>query len=103
VNDLLYDRSLPPLRDFLFRVPRWQQIVQRAENAPAEIIPGLLASSLLSSGIRSEAAPAAESAALIAARREGAVGVSNFGSLSVFSSGLGGSARRRCACPPTRS
>ena len=90
VDDSLYDRPLPPLRSFLFRVPHWQDIVQRAESAPAEIVPGLLASSLLSGGIRSEAAPAAESAELIAARRDGAVGVSNFGSFSVFASGIGG-------------
>jgi hypothetical protein len=90
VDNVLYDRPLPPLRDFLFHVPRWQQIVHRADRAPAEIVPGLLASSLLSGGIRSEAVPAAESAALIAARRDGAVGVSNFGSFSVFSSGIGG-------------
>jgi hypothetical protein len=89
VDDALYDRSLPPLRDFLFHIPGWQQIVDRADSAPAEVVPGLLASSLLSSGIRSEAVPAAESAALIAARRDGAVGVSNFGRLSVFSSGIG--------------
>jgi hypothetical protein len=89
IDDALYDRPLPPLPDFMFHVPRWQQIVQRADSAPAEIVPGLLASSLLSGGIRSEAAPAAESAELIAATRNGAVGVSNFGRLSVFSSGIG--------------
>ncbi len=51
VDDALYDRPLPPLRDFLFRVPHWQQIVQRADSAPAEIVPGLLASSLLVRGM----------------------------------------------------
>jgi hypothetical protein len=90
VDNRLYDGPLPPLRGFLFRVPHWQHIVQRADSAPAELIPGLLASSLLSDGIRSEAAPAAESAELIAARRDGVVGVANFGSLTVFSSGIGG-------------
>ncbi len=88
VDDGLYDRPLPGLRSFLFRVPHWQDIVQRAESAPSEIVPGLLASSLLSGGIRSDAAPAAESAGLIAARRDGAVGVSNFGRFSVFASGV---------------
>ncbi len=90
VDDTLYDRPLPPLRSFLFRVPHWPHIVQRADSAPAEIVPGLLASSLLSGGIRSEAAPAAESAELIAVRRDGGVGVANFGSLTVFASGIGG-------------
>jgi hypothetical protein len=90
VDDSLYDRPLPPLRSFLSRVPHWQHIVQRADSTPAEIVPGLLASSLLSGGIRSEAVPAAESAELIAARRDGVVGVANFGSLKVFSSGIGG-------------
>ena len=90
VDDSLYDRPLPPLRSFLYRVPDWQHIVQRANSAPAEIVPGLLASSLQSGGIRSEAVPAAESAELIAAaRRDGAVGMANFGSLTVFSSGIG--------------
>lgn len=89
VDDTLYDRPLPTLRSFLFRVPHWQHIVQRADSAPAEIVPGLLASSLLSRGVRSDAAAAAESARLMAARRDGAVGVSNFGSFSVFASGIG--------------
>ena len=91
VDDSLYDRDrpLPPLRSFLFGVPHWEQIVQRADSAPAEIVPGLLASSLLSGGIRSQAAPAAKSAELMAAHRDGAVGVANFGRLTVLSSGMG--------------
>jgi hypothetical protein len=89
VDDALYDEPLPVLRSFLYRVPHWGDIVSRADSAPAEIVPGLLASSLLSGGIRSEAVPPAESAALVAARRDGAVGLDNFGSLRVISSGLG--------------
>ena len=90
VSDVLYERPLPPLGDFLFHVPRWQGIVQRARSAPAEITPGLLASTLRSGGIRSEAVPAAESAALITADRLGAVSPANFASFSVFASGIGG-------------
>ncbi len=89
VDDNLYDRALPPLRGFLFRVPHWEHIVQRADSAPAEIVPGLLGSSLLSGEIRSDATPAAGSAGLMAALRDGAVGASNFGSFSVLASGIG--------------
>jgi hypothetical protein len=99
VSDVLYDRPLPPLRDFLFRAPHWQHIVKRADSAPAEIVPGLLASSLLSRGIRSEAVPAAETAAVIAATRDGTVGVSNFGSLGVYSSGIGGVRKEATGMP----
>ena len=88
VDDVLYDRPLPALRSFRFRGPHWQDIDERAGSAPAEIVPGLLASSLLARGIRSEAVPAAKSAGLIAARRDGAVGASGVGSFSVFSSGI---------------
>ena len=58
VDDALYDRSLPPLRSIGARVPNWEQIVQRADGAPADIVPGLLASSLVARGIRSAAVPA---------------------------------------------
>ncbi len=99
VADGLYDQPLPTLRSFLFRVPHWQDVVQRAENAPAEIVPGLLASSLLAGGIRSDAAPAVGSVRLIAARRDGDVGVSHFGSFSVRASGIRGVRRAVSAMP----
>jgi hypothetical protein len=89
IDDVLYDRPLPPLASFGARVPQWAQIVDRADGAPADIVPGLLASSLLSRGIRSEAVPAAESAALMVADRDGAVGRDVGGYVSVFSSGVG--------------
>ena len=89
IDDVLYDRPLPPLPNFEAHVPNWAKIVGRAEEAPAEIVPGLLASSLLSRGIRSEAVPAADSAALVVAERDGVVGRAVGGQLSVFSSGVG--------------
>jgi hypothetical protein len=46
VFDSLYDRDLPPLKTSGFRVPHWREVVERAESAPADIVPGLLASTL---------------------------------------------------------
>jgi hypothetical protein len=89
INDALYDRPLPPLPGIWTRVPHWGQIVGRADAVPADIVPGLLASSLLDGGIRSEAVPAAEGAALIAVRRNGARGIDNLGAFSVFATGIG--------------
>jgi hypothetical protein len=88
VADALYDRSLPPLRSIGARVPNWEQIVHRADGAPADIVPGLLASSLVASGIRSAAVPAAGSAALLAARRDGVVGADG-GTMTVISARVG--------------
>ena len=88
VDDALYDRSLPPVRSIGARVPSWEQIVQRADGAPAEIVPGLLASSLVARGIRSAAVPAAGLAALLAARRDGVVGADG-GTVTVISAGAG--------------
>jgi hypothetical protein len=89
IDDALYDQPLPPLPSFGARIPEWAQIVKRADGAPAQIVPGLLASSLLSHGVRSEAVPAAGSAALMVANRNGALGRGVGGYLSVFSSGVG--------------
>jgi hypothetical protein len=89
VDDALYDRSLPPLRSIGAHVPNWEQIVQRADGAPADIVAGLLASSLVSRGIRSAAVPAAGSAALLAAHRDGVVGADNGGAVTVISAGVG--------------
>ena len=88
VDDALYDRSLPPLRSIGARVPNWEQIVHRADGAPADIVPGLLASSLVARGIRSAAVPTAGPAALLAARRDGVVGADG-GTVTVISAGVG--------------
>jgi hypothetical protein len=89
IDESLYDRPLPPLRSIGARVPGWGEIVQRAEGAPANIVPGLLASSVLSRGMRSVGGPATKSAALVAARRDGVVGRETGGTLTVVSAGLG--------------
>jgi hypothetical protein len=89
IDDTLYERPLPPLQSFDARVPNWAEIVRRANDAPADVVPGLLASTLLSSGIRSEAVPAAESAALLVAERDGVVGREVRGRVRVFASGVG--------------
>jgi len=89
IDDALYPRPLPALPPIWMHVPHWEGIVSRAEGAPAQIVPGLLASSLLGGGIRSDSVPAAETAALIVAQRNGAVPISNFGSVTVFSTGIG--------------
>jgi hypothetical protein len=48
VFDSLYDEELPPLgRD----CSNWQAVVERAESAPADIVPGLLASTLRAAGV----------------------------------------------------
>jgi hypothetical protein len=89
VSDVLYDRGLPPLRDLIFRAPRWDQIVERAESAPADLVPGLLASALLTRGIRSGALPSAGSAALLAVDRQGAQDPRIAPRVTVFGSGIG--------------
>lgn len=70
VNDALYDRALPPLPAFGNRVPGWEQIVARANGAPADLYPGLLAGV---DGAQDIADPSLRDAALIAAGRTGFV------------------------------
>jgi hypothetical protein len=70
--------DLPPPRGG--RVPGWGEVVERARSAPAEIVPGLLASALAEAGVRSPRGAAIEAAAgltypaLLAADRGGAIG-----------------------------
>lgn len=42
----LYDQELPLITTFGHRIPDWGRIVTRADSAPADIVPGLLASTL---------------------------------------------------------
>ncbi len=72
----LYPDELPPLRVAGDRVPGpiWRQVVARAADAPAEIVPGLLASTLRAGGVPVAVAAATGSAALIAVDRRGRIG-----------------------------
>ena len=92
VNEALYDEALPPLRNAFLRVPRWSQIVQRADAAPAAIVPGLLGSTLLDAGIRPEPVPSAGAAAIMVADRSGVIGrvVGGPVGVGVFSAGIDG-------------
>ncbi|MGZ5314715.1 MAG: hypothetical protein ACXWFE_02520 [Solirubrobacterales bacterium] len=69
----LYDFEPPVPARVGGRVPGWDEIVRRADSAPAEIVPGLLASTLEAEGIAARADPLLASPALIAANREGRV------------------------------
>jgi len=53
VAEGLYDGPLPPLSVRHGRVPasKWEAVVRRARDAPAEIVPGLLASTLERAGL----------------------------------------------------
>jgi hypothetical protein len=48
VDDDLYDDPLPVVNSLGTRVPHWRQIVRRADSAPADLVPGLLAAALKS-------------------------------------------------------
>lgn len=76
VSETLYDHSLAVTQPLGFRVPNWRRIVARADSAPADIVPGLLAATLKGEGktISADtnlAAPALP--ALVAADRHGLV------------------------------
>jgi hypothetical protein len=73
VNDALYGSALPPLGPFDAVVPEWSAIVDRADSAPADLTPGLLASTLIEGGIPVHADPGAGEWALIAAGESGEV------------------------------
>ena len=73
VNEALYDGELPAQVPFGTQVPEWARIVERAGGAPADLIPGLLASRLLDAGVPVQAEPKMNPVALIAADRSGAV------------------------------
>jgi len=55
------------------QVPDWDEIVERAEGAPGDIVPGLLATTLADAGIPSRADELLITPALIAADEEGRV------------------------------
>jgi hypothetical protein len=71
----LYPDPAPPLYVTKSRVPErfWSAALERAADAPADIVPGLLADSLIDEGIPVGAAPSAREAALIAVDSAGSV------------------------------
>ena len=68
LNDSLYPSDLPMVTVGPEGVPAasWEQVITRAEDAPAEIRPGLLTDTLAAAGIPAGAAPSATYPALIA-------------------------------------
>ncbi|MDP9188565.1 MAG: hypothetical protein M3O25_04880, partial [Actinomycetota bacterium] len=68
----LYDANLPPLAVGGDRED-WDQIVERAEGAPANIVPGLLGSTLREAGVPVSADASLLTPALIAVDRQGAI------------------------------
>lgn len=79
LSQALYDPvELPGLRLRLAlpdRVPRdvWGMIRRRADRAPAEVVPGLLATTLREAGMGAVASPAAGTAALLAVDERGRI------------------------------
>ena len=76
VSESLYDRDLPLIRFGETGVAPvdWDEIRERAETAPAELVPGLLASTLERAGFPARAERVVELGRLIAANRAGRVG-----------------------------
>jgi hypothetical protein len=81
VNETLYDGDLPRLYVRDGRVPEglWDRTVSRAESAPANIVPGLLASTLEAAGVSVAAEAEADSglATLAAVDESGAARVAD--------------------------
>jgi hypothetical protein len=73
IDDTLYDRDLPGLFPFAREVPDWPTIVARAETAPADLVPGLLAQRLGAGRISVRAHQPMRAFGLIAANRQGIV------------------------------
>jgi hypothetical protein len=73
LNESLYDGELPPLEVVRGSVPRplWAEVEDRAASAPADLVPGLLASTLGERGIPSQASPGVDLGGLIAVDRHG--------------------------------
>jgi hypothetical protein len=73
--DSLYPFELPFLQIGArgVRRPQWRAVLERADDAPAEIVPGLLAAELGAAGIEIGAMPGTGDAALIAAMPDGTI------------------------------
>jgi hypothetical protein len=73
IDDALYDRSLPGLFPFARQVPGWSEVVARAGDAPADLVPGLLARRLQAGGVPVSAEQPMRAPALVAVRPDGLV------------------------------
>ena len=77
VSEHLYDRDLPPLYVRDGRVPAdlWGRALARADSAPADIVPGLLATTLAEAGVPVATEGGSDLASLAAVDRDGRVEV----------------------------
>ncbi len=75
LNGSLYPYPLPGLPVSARGVPRksWQRTLRRAEDAPAQLVPGLLADTLAAGGVEAGAAPGVRTPALIAVLGDGSI------------------------------
>jgi hypothetical protein len=75
VSEKLYDGELPRLvvRDGSVPAHLWKQTVDRAEEAPADVVPGLLASTLAAAGIQAQVEADSGAPALVAVDEAGGV------------------------------
>jgi hypothetical protein len=73
IDDALYDRDLPGLFPFAREVPDWRRIVARAQDAPADLVPGLLAQRLDAGRVSVRAQQPMRAFGLIAANQQGIV------------------------------
>ena len=77
IDEDLYDGELPRLyvRDGRVPEPLWEATVERAESAPANVVPGLLASTLADAGIETAAEADSGLATLIGVDERGRVAI----------------------------
>ncbi len=82
INERLYDADLLPVfvRDGRLDAGEWDRIRERAADAPSEIVPGLLGSTVEEAGLASVSEPADGLAPLIAADRDGEIVLTEEGS-----------------------
>ncbi len=75
INERLYDSSVLPVyvREGRLEPGVWDRIRERAEGAPADVIPGLLGSTLEAAGLASLSEPADGLAPLVAVDRDGQI------------------------------
>ena len=77
VSEHLYDRGLPPLyvKDGLVPADLWSRALARADSPPADIVPGLLATTLTEAGVPVATEGGSDLASLAAVDRDGRVRV----------------------------